>query len=116
MRNHRITPGLFLSPFPNHEMADKSPSQHENPNSNAPVLGFLEYLAEGVMILDSERVIRAVNSSLERMLGWGASELFGVRCQDIFDCQHPITTTTLCSNLCPLIALHTAELLKQPVH
>lgn len=84
--------------------------------NQAPALGFLEYLAEGVMILDSDRVIRAVNSALERMLGWSAAELYGVSCQQIFGCQHPITTTSLCSNLCPLLALRVGENLGEPVH
>lgn len=68
-------------------------------------LGFLEYLAEGVLILDGERVIQAANSALIRMVGWSAEELVGKHCREIFCCQHPATATFLCDNLCPLQAL-----------
>ena len=116
MRYNRITPGLIIASSPTNEWISKRPIQDEAMEKRSPILGFLEYLAEGVMILDSERIIRAVNSSLERMLGWSASELFGVRCQDIFDCQHPITSTSLCSNLRPLLVLHSGDFLNHPVH
>jgi signal transduction histidine kinase len=85
-------------------------------SSTIPNLGFLEYLTEGVLILDETRTIRAVNKSLENMLGWKAAQLVGRPCQDIFDCQHPDTATVLCQNLCPILALNTLNLPPQTAH
>ncbi len=86
MRYNRVTPGLGLSQL-SKGMRTSSQAFQNSMENQAPALGFLEYLAEGVMILDSDRVIRAVNSALERMLGWSAAELYGVSCQQIFGCH-----------------------------
>ncbi|WP_342396420.1 PAS domain-containing sensor histidine kinase [Candidatus Chlorohelix sp.] len=67
------------------------------------LLGFLEFMAEGVMVLDNSRIIRAINSSLVRMFGWSEADLVGKLCLDIFGCQHPDSATSLCVNLCPLM-------------
>ena len=71
------------------------------------ILGFLEFMAEGVMVLDNSRIIRATNSALERMFGWSEAELVGKLCLDVFGCQHPDSATSLCVNLCPLMNLRT---------
>ncbi len=78
-------------------------------------LGFLEYLADGVLILDSERTIIAVNSALERLVGWSANELIGQACHTFMGCQHPGTANGLCDNLCPLLKLWATEAQKQAV-
>ncbi|HEX2911117.1 MAG TPA: ATP-binding protein [Chloroflexia bacterium] len=68
-------------------------------------LGFLEYLTEGVLILDQQRSIKAINSAMTRLTGWSAEELIGKQCSQFFCCQHPGTATFLCDNLCPMISL-----------
>jgi PAS domain S-box-containing protein len=67
---------------------------------------FIEYLAEGVLVLDHNLMVVAANQAVERMLGWKGSELIGRYCQNILCCQDLATNTPLCQNLCPLMALH----------
>jgi PAS domain S-box-containing protein len=81
-----------------------------------PDLGFLEFLGEGVMVLDSNRNIIMVNSALENLLGWSAAELTGQTCFKFFDCQHPGTGTSLCHNLCPLMFLRTISNSRQGIY
>jgi NtrC-family two-component system sensor histidine kinase KinB len=82
------------------------PMTLNNPTDNTnPAMGFLEYLAEGVLVVDEQRVICSVNRSLERMLGWTPEELIGQQCLDIFDCLDLESAAPLCQNLCPLVAL-----------
>lgn len=73
--------------------------------SQTPSLGFLEYLSEGVIIVDNERIIRSVNSALLQLTKWSEAELVGKRCLDFFQCQSPVTNTSLCDQLCPLLRL-----------
>ncbi len=81
-----------------------------------PDLGFLEFLGEGVMVLDSERQIMMVNSALVNLLGWPAEELIGQACFRFFGCQHPGTGTSLCQNLCPLMFLQATSNNRQSVY
>src|SRR5947208_3665192 len=73
--------------------------------SSIPGLAFLNFLGDGVMVLDNTRKILMVNSVLENLLGWKASELVGQFCFSFLCSQHPATGTYLCQNLCPLMSL-----------
>lgn len=85
--------------------------------SSVAGLEFLEYLGEGVIVLDNERKILMVNSALENLLGWEAAELEGQHCLDYLCCQHPETGTFLCQNLCPLSFLQMGNAQhRHPVH
>src|SRR5689334_12714124 len=77
-------------------------------------LEFLEYLGEGVIVVDNERKILMVNSALENLLGWKASELVGQHCLDYLCCQHPDTATFLCQNLCPLLFMQMTGFQQRP--
>src|SRR4051794_19392156 len=70
-----------------------------------PELGFLEYLAEGVLILDQDCRIKAVNQALVRMLGWSAQELIGQNCYEVRGGRHPVAGTAVCEieNLCRVL-------------
>ncbi|OJW00825.1 MAG: hypothetical protein BGO39_20540 [Chloroflexi bacterium 54-19] len=88
-------------------MLDLNQNQNEkmrtsNDLSSMPGLAFLNYLGDGVMVLDNSRKILMVNPALENLLGWKASELVGQYCFSYLCCQHPATGTYLCQNLCPL--------------
>src|SRR5437764_9032385 len=87
----------------------------EPPPTPLPGLGFLEFLGEGVMVLDSDRQVIMVNSALENLLGWTGEELTGQPCFRFFGCHHPGTGTSLCQNLCPLMFLQAATNSRQPV-
>ncbi|MEI6046653.1 MAG: PAS domain-containing sensor histidine kinase [Chloroflexota bacterium] len=115
MHYNRMTRGLVLPVNPGDEYKSDNRSQSEIVEKRTLSLGFLEYLAEGVLVLDHERIIRAVNSALERMLGWSASELIGLHCTDLFGCQHPHSRTSLCDNLCPLLRFWSNDGQKRPI-
>jgi PAS domain S-box-containing protein len=66
--------------------------------------GFLEYLSDGVLVLDSRLVVRAVNSALETLLGFKAEEIIGQTCRELFNCRHSPQATDECHALCPLIS------------
>lgn len=84
--------------------------------STVPGLEFLEYLGEGVMVLDNQRKILMVNSALENLLGWKASELVGLLYLNYICCQHLTTGTFLCQNLCPFLFLQAAAKQNQSVY
>lgn len=88
----------------------------EQPLTALPGMGFLEFLGEAVMVLDSDRKIIMVNSAMEDLLGWHPGELIGQSCFRFFGCQHPTTGTSLCQNLCPLMFLQAASNSRQSVH
>jgi PAS domain S-box-containing protein len=114
MHYNKMTRGLVLPVIPDNEYKDGR-LQSEVVERRTLSLGFLEYLAEGVLILDNQRIIRAVNSALERMLGWNASELVGLHCNELFGCQHPHSRTSLCDNLCPLLRFWSKDGQNHPV-
>lgn len=66
---------------------------------------FIEYLAEGVLILDGERKIIAVNSALEKLLEQPASQLLGQYCFEAINCQ--ASHNAACHLVCPLLNLQT---------
>ncbi len=66
--------------------------------------GFIEYLSDGVLILDAQQVIRAVNPALENLLGLKAAEMLGQTCRELFNCQHAPQDTEECRALCPLVS------------
>jgi signal transduction histidine kinase len=66
--------------------------------------GFLEYLSDGVLVLDTRLVIRAVNPALETLLGFKADEMLGQTCRELFNCQHSPQATRECRALCPLVS------------
>lgn len=78
---------------------------NNNDISSIPGLAFLNYLGDGVMVLDNSRKILMVNPALENLLGWKAAEMVGQYCFSYLCCQHPATGTYLCQNLCPLSGL-----------
>ena len=82
-----------------HEDSTRTMAQNDGAANPSPFLGFLEYLAEGVLVVDRHRVIRAANQALERMSGWRVEELLGKSCQDL---ESP---TPMCLSLCPLLNL-----------
>jgi PAS domain S-box-containing protein len=88
----------------------------EQPLTSLPGMGFLEFLGEGAMVLDSDRKIIMVNGAMETLLGWHPGELIGQSCYKFFGCQHPTTGTSLCQNLCPLMFLQTTTNSRQSVH
>src|SRR5690242_17393529 len=115
MRYNRWARGLVIPTNPPEEVRVGRMLQGEIVDKPIPGLGFLEYLTEGVLVLDGDRNIRAVNSALERMLGWSAAELVGLHCHNLFGCQHPTSGTSLCDNLCPLLRLWPPDKQKQPI-
>jgi PAS domain S-box-containing protein len=60
-----------------------------NNRKSAVRLEFLEHLSDGVLVLDRQMVIRAVNGALEKLLGWTPSELIGRTCADFFGYELP---------------------------
>lgn len=64
---------------------------------------FIEYLAEGVLILDGQRKIIAVNSALEKLLERPAGQLLGQYCFEAINCQ--ASHNTACHAVCPLLNL-----------
>jgi PAS domain S-box-containing protein len=80
------------------------------------LLGFLEYLTEGVMVVDASRTIVAANNSLLRMLGYAEDELVGRQCLEIMGCQHPDSATSLCQNLCPVLVFQTRGVIPNTMH
>lgn len=58
---------------------------------SAVKLEFLEHLSDGVLVLDRQMVIRAVNRALEKLLGWTPAELIGRTCSDFFGYELPGT-------------------------
>jgi PAS domain S-box-containing protein len=66
--------------------------------------GFLEYLSDGVLVLDSRLVIRAVNPALETLLGFKADEMLGQTCRELLSCRHSPQATGECRALCPLVS------------
>jgi signal transduction histidine kinase len=94
----------------------KENTKPEVGHSTIAGLGFLEYLGEGVIVLDNERKILMVNSALENLLGWKASELVGQPCLQYICCQHPATGTFLCHNLCPLLFLQASPKQGQSIY
>ena len=73
---------------------------------------FIEYLAEGVLILDGQRKIIAVNSALEKLLEKPASHLLGQNCFEVINCQASHNAT--CHALCPLLNLQ-PNLREEPI-
>ncbi len=65
-------------------------------------LGFLEFLSEGVMVIDSAKQIVGVNTAFERLLGWTEAELVGQPCQHFLNCDEPDSGNSYCNNLCPV--------------
>jgi PAS domain S-box-containing protein len=99
------------------EGATKSMEQNTNLTESNPLLGFLEYLAEGVLVVDQHRVIRAANQVLERMLGWKAEELVGRKCQETLACQDLASAAPMCMSLCPILNLrHRVGDSREPFH
>lgn len=68
-------------------------------------LGFLEFLSEGVMVINSAKQIVGVNSAFERLLGWTEAELVGRPCLLFLKCQNPDLDSNYCDNLCPVLVL-----------
>jgi PAS domain S-box-containing protein len=69
------------------------------------LFSFIDYLAEGVLVLDHTQVAVAANQALERILGWSVSELVGKSCKAVLGCHDLASATPLCQNLCPLLNL-----------
>jgi signal transduction histidine kinase len=82
-------------------------------------LGFLEYLSDGVLILDDRQVIQGINPALENLLGLKAGEMVGQTCPALFGCQHSPQEIDSCQALCSLLTAealnHTGELHKHLV-
>lgn len=68
-------------------------------------LGFLEYLSDGVLVLDKDRVILAANPAFIKMFGFQAAEIAGQTCYSLFNCQHPPEDASECDALCSLANL-----------
>ncbi len=99
------------------EGATSSMEQNTSPTEQNPLLGFLEYLAEGVLVVDSHRVIRAANQVLERMLGWKVAELVGRKCHETLACQDLASAAPMCMSLCPILNLqHRVGDNREPFH
>ncbi|HEX2914950.1 MAG TPA: PAS domain-containing sensor histidine kinase [Chloroflexia bacterium] len=81
---------------------NKAKNSNENSRSKFD-LGFLEYLSDGVLVLNRQYHIVAVNSALEQMVGWKSEELVGELCLRIFGCQHLDNGEPLCNGLCPML-------------
>ena len=68
-------------------------------------LGFLEFLSEGVLVINSAKNIVGVNSAFERLLGWTEAELIDRPCQLFLKCQDHDAIDGFCDNLCPILIL-----------
>jgi PAS domain S-box-containing protein len=66
---------------------------------------FIDYLSEGVLVLDRQQVIVAANTASEQIFGCASSELIGKHCSEVLGCRDLATATPLCQNLCPLANL-----------
>lgn len=79
-------------------------------------LGFLEYLSDGVLILNHQHQIVAANSSAINLLMWDTHDLIGRLCEEILGCEHLTKGKQFCEKLCPnrtfLAAIEFAEDLK----
>jgi PAS domain S-box-containing protein len=57
---------------------------------------FIDYLSEGVLVLDRQQVIVAANTASEQIFGCAASELIGKHCSEVLGCRDLATATPLC--------------------
>jgi PAS domain S-box-containing protein len=64
-------------------------------------LGFLEFLSEGVMVINSAKQIVGVNSAFEKLLGWTENELVGRPCKLFLNCENHESGDSFCDNFCP---------------
>ncbi len=58
-------------------------------------LGFLEHLNDGVLVVDSNYHIQAINRSMESLFGWQASELINKSCREFFTNTPDLTQNEL---------------------
>jgi signal transduction histidine kinase len=68
-------------------------------------LDFLEHLTDGVMVLDTQTRVIAINQALTRILGWESADMLGKPCAPFLGCQDPNSGTPLCQGFCPAHAL-----------
>src|SRR5690349_10716894 len=68
-------------------------------------LDFLEHLTDGVMVVDIQNRVIAINQALTRLLGWEGAEMLGKPCSLFLGCQDPNSGTPLCQGFCPAHAL-----------
>jgi signal transduction histidine kinase len=64
-------------------------------------LDFLEYLSDGVLVLNQHQQIVAANHVATRILGWSNQELVGEFCYKLLNCQHSFNGQALCQISCP---------------
>lgn len=64
---------------------------------------FIEYLTEGVLVLNEQNLIVTVNSALEKLLEQPAEFLTGKSCTEVINCQLP--GQSVCHEACPLLNL-----------
>ena len=69
--------------------------------SSSFALDFLEYLSDGVLVLNQQQQIVAANHVATRILGWSNQELVGEFCHNLFSCQHSFSGQGLCEIDCP---------------
>ncbi len=64
----------------------------------------LDNLYDGVYFVDRERKITYWNKGAERITGYSAGEVIGIRCSDNILMHVDTRGTLLCKDLCPLAA------------
>jgi len=59
---------------------------------------------DGILMMDANRRILALNLALEQMIGWKTDEVIGLPCEEVFQCQD-LKENTLCQTGCPMAGL-----------
>lgn len=76
-------------------------SQDNNVHQNQEKI-LLDAIADGVYIVDFERNLTLLNPAAEKMTGWNASEVTGIKCWSVMNLKDQ-KDDSVCQNNCPVL-------------